>query len=294
VGDTTGTRGKVALLTCMAMLAFAGNSLLVRMAMATTSIDAASFTAIRIGSGALTLLAILLFQRQRPGRLRDGWLPALMLFAYAATYSFAYRDMDTGAGALVLFAAVQLLMISYGLVRGERTSWIGLLMACGGLVAFLLPGASAPPLGAAALMALAGFAWGAFSLSGRPGQDPLAGTALSFLLAIPLALALVLLNYRSLQLDQAGVAWALVSGVLTSGIGYVIWYWVRVRLASISASAVQLSVPVISAVLGVLVLGERVGARAAVSALFVLGGIGVVLMTARPTKGTANKGDGGS
>lgn len=281
MGESTAGRGKVVLLTCVAMLAFAGNSLLVRMGMGTTSIDAASFTAIRIVSGALTLLAILLFQRTRPGRLRDGWLPAAMLFAYAATYSFAYRDMDTGAGALVLFAAVQLLMISYGLVRGERTSWIGLLVACGGLVAFLAPGASAPPLGAAALMALAGFAWGAFSLSGHRGQDPLAGTALSFLLAIPLALALVLLNYRSLRLDPAGVASALVSGVLTSGIGYVIWYWVRVRLASISASAVQLSVPVISAVLGVVVLGEQVSARAAVSALFVLGGIGAVLLATR-------------
>ncbi len=281
MGEPTGVRGKVALLTCVAMVAFAGNSLLARMAMDTTSIDAASFTAIRIVSGALTLLAIMLFRRQRPGRLRDGWLPAVLLFTYAAAFSFAYRNMETGAGALVLFAAVQLLMISYGIVRGERTSWIGLLMACTGLVVFLAPGASTPPLGAAALMALAGFAWGAFSLSGRPGENPLAGTALSFLLAIPLALALMLFQYRSLSLDQAGVVYALVSGVLTSGIGYVVWYWVRVRLAAISAGAVQLSVPVISAVLGVLVLGEQVSARAAVSALFVLGGIGVVLLTAR-------------
>ena len=208
-------------------------------------------------------------------------MPAVLLFTYAAAFSFAYRNMETGAGALVLFAAVQLLMISYGIVRGERTSWIGLLMACTGLVVFLAPGASTPPLGAATVMALAGFAWGAFSLSGRPGENPLAGTALSFLLAIPLALALMLFQYRSLSLDQAGVVYALVSGVLTSGIGYVIWYWVRVRLAAISAGAVQLSVPVISAVLGVLVLGEQVSARAAVSALFVLGGIGVVLLTAR-------------
>lgn len=146
---------------------------------------------------------------------------------------------------------------------------------------FLAPGASSPPLGAAALMALAGFAWGAFSLSGRPGGNPLAGTALSFLLAVPLTLALMLFQYRSLRLDQTGVVYALVSGVLTSGIGYVIWYWVRVRLAAISASSVQLSVPVISAVMGVLVLGEQISVRGAVSALFVLGGIGVVLLTGR-------------
>lgn len=281
MGESTGMRGKVALLTCVAMVALAGNSLLARMAMGTTSIDAASFTAIRIASGALALLAILLLRRERPRRLREGWLPAVLLFTYAATYSFAYRDMDTGAGALVLFAAVQLLMISHGIVRGERTSWIGLLMACAGLVAFLAPGAPAPPLGAAALMALAGFAWGAFSLSGRPGEPPLAGTALSFLLAVPLTLALVLFRYESLRLDPAGVSYALLSGVLTSGIGYVIWYWVRVRLSAISASSVQLSVPVISAAMGVLVLGERISARAAVSALFVLAGIGVVLLTAR-------------
>src|SRR5690606_6186921 len=149
------------------------------------------------------------------------WLPAVMLFTYAAAYSFAYRDMETGAGALVLFAAVQLLMISYGIVRGERTSWIGLLVACAGLVVFLAPGAAAPPLGPAALMALAGFAWGAFSISGRPGRNPLAGTALSFVLAVPLTLALMLFRYRSLHLDQTGVVYALVSGVLTSGIGYV-------------------------------------------------------------------------
>lgn len=281
MGEPTSGRGKVALLTCVAMLAFAGNSLLARMAMGTTSIDPASFTAIRIASGALTLLAIMLLRRERPGRLRDGWLPAALLFTYAAAYSFAYRHMDTGAGALVLFAAVQLLMISYGIARGERTSWIGLLVACAGLVVFLAPGASSPPLGAAALMALAGFAWGAFSLSGRPGGNPLAGTALSFLLAVPLTLALMLFQYRSLRLDQTGVVYALVSGVLTSGIGYVIWYWVRVRLAAISASSVQLSVPVISAVMGVLVLGEQISVRGAVSALFVLGGIGVVLLTGR-------------
>src|SRR5690606_17589958 len=119
------------------------------------------------------------------------------------------------------------------------------------------------------------------SISGRPGRNPLAGTALSFVLAVPLTLALMLFRYRSLHLDQTGVVYALVSGVLTSGIGYVIWYWVRVRLAAISASSVQLSVPVISAVMGVLLLDEQISARAAVSAIFVLGGIGAVLLTAR-------------
>ncbi len=267
----------VLLLTCLTMTAFAANSLLTRLAFQTTRIDAASFTAVRIVSGAATLWLIALAGRQPLKVGRAGWLSALLLFVYAAAFSFAYRHISTGAGALVLFAAAQLLMIACGLLRGERTSMTGLMVALGGLVLFLSPGAAAPPLGAAVLMALAGFAWGGFSLLGKRGDSPVAGTALSFMLALPLALLWMAVQHRSLTLDAAGVFYALLSGSLASGVGYALWYWVRVRMAAMTAGAVQLSVPVLSALFGAVFLGEAITVKEAGSALLVLAGIVLVI-----------------
>jgi drug/metabolite transporter (DMT)-like permease len=267
----------VLLLTCLTITAFAANSLLTRLAFQTTRIDAASFTAVRIVSGAATLWLIALAGRQPLKVGRAGWLSALLLFVYAAAFSFAYRHISTGAGALVLFAAAQLLMIACGLLRGERTSMTGLMVALGGLVLFLSPGAAAPPLGAAVLMALAGFAWGGFSLLGKRGDSPVAGTALSFMLALPLALLLMAVQHRSLTLDAAGVLYALLSGSLASGVGYALWYWVRVRMAAMTAGAVQLSVPVLSALFGAVFLGEAITVKEAGSALLVLAGIVLVI-----------------
>lgn len=263
------------------MLAFAANSLLTRAAFQTTSIDAASFTAIRIASGALALVLILAAQGAKPRLSRTGGWSALLLFTYVAAFSFAYRDIGTGAGALVLFASAQLTMISYGLFRGERTSILGMSMALVGLAAFLMPGASAPPLGAAALMALAGLAWGCFSLLGKAGDAPVVGTASSFLLALPLALLLLLASSSRLQVDGPGMLYAVLSGALASGVGYALWYWVRVRMTAISAGAVQLSVPVISAILGIVFLGERITVSSAIAALVVLAGVAIVTLTAK-------------
>jgi drug/metabolite transporter (DMT)-like permease len=271
----------VALLTCITMAAFAANSLLARLAFQTTTIDAASFTAIRLVSGAVVLFAIFCSQGGRGRRLGRDWLSAVLLFVYAAAFSFAYRGIAVGAGALVLFASAQLLMISYGLYKGERTSLAGLAMALAGLAVFLAPSASSPPLGAAALMALAGFAWGGFSVRGRSGGDPVAGTAGSFILAVPLALALMLLHHQSLHVDRAGAVYALLSGGLTSGIGYAIWYWVRVRMAVISTAVVQLSVPVLSAAFGAALLHETITIRSALAALAVLAGIAVVILSSQ-------------
>jgi drug/metabolite transporter (DMT)-like permease len=271
----------VALLTCLAMGAFAANSLLTRAAFQTTSIDAASFTAIRLISGALTLVLILRLQGGKTTHSKTGWLSAILLFIYAAAFSFAYRDISTGAGALVLFASAQLLMISYGLYKGERPSAWGMLMAFGGMAAFLAPSGSAPSLAAAALMAVAGFAWGGFSLLGRSSDAPIANTAASFLLAVPLAVVLLLIQRGHLSVDRMGATYALLSGSLASAIGYAIWYWVRVRMTAISAGAVQLSVPVVSAALGVLVLSEEVTLKSAVSALATLGGVAWVTLTAK-------------
>ena len=269
------------LLTCVAMLAFAGNSLLARLAFQTTSIDAAAFTAIRIVAGALTLLAILRFQRGKLAIGRSSWWSAAMLFTYAAAFSFAYRDIGTGAGALVLFTSAQLVMIGYGLVKGERASIAGMLLALGGMAAFLLPSASAPPPGAAVLMALAGAAWGGFSLLGRSAGPPVLNTAVSFLLAVPLALLLLVAGRGAPVFDPPGALYAVVSGSITSALGYAVWYWVRSRLSAIGAGAVQLSVPVISAAMGLLFLGERMSAWGVLAGLATLAGVAWVMLSAR-------------
>jgi drug/metabolite transporter (DMT)-like permease len=271
----------LSLLTCVAMLAFAGNSLLARLAFQTTGIDAATFTAMRIVAGALTLLAILRFQRGKLAVGRGSRWSAAMLFTYAAAFSFAYRDIGTGAGALVLFTSAQLVMIGYGLLKGERASIAGMLLALGGMAAFLLPSASAPPLGAALLMALAGAAWGGFSLLGRSAGPPVANTAVSFLLAVPLALVLLLAARGALVFDRPGAIYAIVSGSITSALGYAVWYWVRSRLSAIGAGAVQLSVPVISAAMGLLFLGERMSAWSVLAALATLAGVAWVMLSAK-------------
>ncbi len=268
-------------LTVLAMCAFAANSLLARMAFKTTLIDASSFTFIRITSGALTLYILLQFQRRKPHHSKLGWISAALLFIYAAAFSFAYRDISAGAGALVLFAAAQLSMISHGIYKGEKTSVLGLLMALGGLAAFLAPSASAPPPGAAALMGIAGLAWGGFSLLGKANDSPIVGTATSFICAVPLALALLIFQRGHIVTDPAGTMYAVLSGSLASAIGYAIWYWVRVRMTIMSAAAVQLSVPVLSAVMGMWLLDEQMTLRGAISALVALGGVVLITLTAK-------------
>ncbi|MBC2768350.1 DMT family transporter [Pusillimonas minor] len=267
--------------TLLAMLAFSANSLLARAAFSTTTIDPASFTAIRLAAGALTLFVILRCQGGKPTSLKAGGWSAFMLFVYAAAFSFAYRDISTGAGALVLFASAQLLMISYGLFKGERASILGLLCALGGLAAFLAPSASAPPVSAAALMAVAGFAWGAFSLLGRSQGAPIVSTTSSFIWALPLVAVLILTQLPHLNTDAFGVTYALLSGCVASGLGYAVWYWVRVRMTAIGAGAVQLSVPVISALMGLALLDESMSVQSAVAALVTLGGVAWVTLTIR-------------
>ncbi|MGG2399348.1 EamA family transporter [Pseudomonas sp. SH1-B] len=267
------------LLTTLAMLAFAGNSLLCRLALRETDIDAASFTAIRLLSGALALW-LLLRLRQNGQAMAGSWAGAIALFTYAAAFSFAYLQLDTGVGALLLFGAVQLSMLLWGLLRGER---LGLLASTGtglamlGLFALLLPGASAPSLPAALLMLLAGIAWGAYSLLGRGQGNPLAVTAGNFLRAAPLALLLALVLLPHLQWDGPGLFYAVLSGALTSGVGYAIWYSALPGLHASQAATVQLSVPILAALGGSLLLGEALSLRLLISALAVLGGIALVL-----------------
>ena len=267
------------LLTALAMLAFAGNSLLCRLALRETEIDAASFTSLRLLAGALTLWLLL---RLRSTNTPSGgnWPAAAALFVYAAAFSFAYINLDAGAGALILFGAVQLSMLAWGLYRGERLSLkgsIGLLVAFAGLLILLLPGASKPPTAAALLMLVAGVAWGIYSLLGRGVNDPLAATAGNFMRTVPLTLLLSALLIGQARWDSAGVFYALLSGALTSGVGYAIWYSALRGLQSFQAACVQLSVPIIAALAGSLLLDEALSLRLLLSATAVLGGIALVL-----------------
>lgn len=270
---------RVAALTGLAMVAFASNSLLCRMALKGTAIDPASFTVIRIVSGAL-VLAVIVRLRSSSVVGTGSWPSALALAAYAGAFSFAYVSLDAGVGALLLFGAVQATMILYGLAHGERlfaAQWLGLVLALGGLAGLLLPGAAAPPPLGASLMLAAGVAWGAYSLRGRVGGDPTKATAGNFLRAVPLVAIPALLFLPWMGLDAAGAGYALASGALASGIGYAIWYTALGGLTATRAASVQLSVPVLAAIGGVLLLAEPFTMRLLICSVAVLGGIGLVI-----------------
>jgi drug/metabolite transporter (DMT)-like permease len=267
------------MLTVLAMLAFAGNSLLCRAALRDSQIDPTSFTALRLLSGALTLW-LLLYLRKGPSVASGNWYGALALFIYAAAFSYAYLHLDAGAGALLLFGAVQLSMITWGLLKGERLhrlQIVGLVLAAGGLLALLLPGTSTPSVSASLLMVLSGIAWGAYSLLGKGTPDPLAATAGNFIRTLPIMAVLCLLALSWLEWDTAGVIYALLSGGLTSGIGYAIWYAALPGLAAIQAASVQLSVPLLTALAGSLLLGETLTGRLVIAGLAILGGLALVL-----------------
>ena len=270
---------KTATLTLLAMIAFASNSLLCRLALKDTAIDAASFTTVRMLSATL-MLGLLIGFKPSVYRNNGNWPSALALFAYAAGFSFAYIHLSAGTGALLLFGAVQATMISVGIYKGERLAgWrlIGFGLAIGGLVALLLPGLSAPPLLSAISMVGAGVAWGIYSLRGKGVGNPIAATAGNFLRTLPLTACLSLLMFQQMAWDAPGLVYAVLSGALTSGIGYAIWYQVLPVLKSTTAATVQLSVPMFAAAGGVLLLSEPLGWRLLVASLAILMGIALVI-----------------
>ncbi|MCT7308955.1 MULTISPECIES: DMT family transporter [Ralstonia] len=271
---------RTVLLTSITMVAFASNSLLCRLALQHAAIDAASFSSIRLVSGAVVLAVLARAGAGRAPLARVDWAAATMLFVYVVFFSFAYLTLSAGTGALILFGAVQLTMLAAGLRAGERfeaLGWAGFALAAGGLVYLVSPGVTAPtPLGAA-LMTVAGIAWGMYSLRGRGLDNPLAATAGNFLRAAPMALALSMLLYDRAHASPAGILLALASGALTSGIGYVIWYAALKGLSAIRAAAVQLSVPPIAAFGAVLFLAEPLTPRLAAASAAILGGIALVL-----------------
>jgi drug/metabolite transporter (DMT)-like permease len=275
------------LLTLAAMLAFAGNSILCRVALRDTAIDPGSFTTLRIVAGALTLWLIVRMRSQAsPPAGAGNWSSAVALFVYAAAFSYAYVSLPTGTGALLLFGAVQATMIGVGLWRGERMGPIqtaGLLLAGAGLIGLLLPGLSAPPLGGALLMLASGVAWGVYSLRGKGAGDPTRVTAGNFLRATVPAAVLMLATLPLVRLDLPGVVYAVASGALTSGIGYAIWYAALRHLQATTASTVQLSVPVIAAIGGTVFLAEPLTGRLVLASVAVLGGIALVILR-RPAR----------
>ena len=270
---------RITVLTSLAVVAFACNSLLCRLALKHTSIDPASFTTIRLVSGAMMLWLIV--QISRGTQTGSGnWSSAFALFVYAAGFSFAYVSLAASTGALLLFGAVQMTMIGYGVWAGERLQrlqLVGLLLALGGLVGLLLPGLSAPPLLGSSLMLSAGVAWGIYSLRGKAVGDATRVTAGNFLRAVPMAAILSLVMHDRLFLDYPGILYAVASGALASGIGYAIWYMALPALKTTSAATVQLSVPIIAAIGGMVFLNESPSLRFVLASVAILGGIALVI-----------------
>lgn len=272
-------------LTLFAMLAFAGNSLLCRIALKQTDIDPTTFVAIRIVSGALMLWLVLALRRQS-ARLEGTWAGALALLAYAMAFSYAYTHIPAGTGALLLFGAIQISMILYGLAIGERLSPLqcaGMALAVTGLVALMLPSADAPPVFYGFLMILSGVAWSIYSLLGRGAKNPAAATAGNFIRAAPVALALLLAQFvmSHVRIDIPGAAYAVASGAVTSGLGYILWYAALKQLSVTRAATVQLSVPVLAALGGTLFMDEPLTALLVAASALVLAGVSLVIAAKR-------------
>jgi drug/metabolite transporter (DMT)-like permease len=301
------TRLRLALLVCLSMLAFAGNSLLCRMALKNTSIDAATFTSVRMLSGACMLWLVVRLQSATSreslasavgassatgaaSAARAGnWLSACALFAYAACFSYAYVSMSAATGALLLFGSVQASMMGYAVVQGERLSklqTLGFALALAGLVVLMLPGLVAPSLVSALLMVSAGLAWSVYTVQGKRAlsqgvASPSQVTAGNFIRTVPLALLLNLLLWHNFSWDVTGFALAAVSGALASGLGYVLWYQALPALKATQAATAQLSVPVIAALGGVLLLGESLTLTMLLASTAILGGIALLILGKR-------------
>lgn len=272
---------KTLTLTILALIAFAANSVLCRLALGENTIDASSFTVIRLLSGVLVLFFILKISNNKKSISSKGsWFASIMLFIYAVAFSFAYISLETGTGALILFGSVQITMILQSLISGNRlntTEWLGVSMAFAGFVYLVLPGVSTPSLMGFILMSIAGIAWGVYTLMGRVSVNSLTDTAYNFLRTIPFVAILAIVTLNRAYYSPEGVVLAMLSGAIASGIGYTIWYSALSGLSKIQAAVFQLSVPVIAAIGGIVFVGEVITLRLTVSAMMILGGILLVL-----------------
>lgn len=276
------------LLTSLAMIAFAANTVICRLALieynGEASIDPASFTSIRLISGALTLIVLMLIRTSefKPAHIKP--LSALMLFTYAICFSFSYVNISTGTGALILFGSVQLTMIIFGFIKGERLSllaWTGIILAFSGLIYLLFPGISSPPITNAGLMIVAGLAWGVYSLQGKGIKTPLIATGWNFIGTLPMVMITYLVFHADAHLTQKGILLAVLSGAVASGIGYAIWYSALPYLTATRAATVQLTVPIIAAVSGVIFLSEQISLRLILASIAILGGVYLTIKTAK-------------
>jgi drug/metabolite transporter (DMT)-like permease len=286
IGFSTNTMNKfqLAFYTVLTMIAFSGNSILCRLALKETSIDAASYTSIRLLSGAV-MLSILLYLQRKPPLKQGTWKGATALFIYAVALSFAYRSINAGAGALILFGAVQLTMILVGFISGERMSSIqtmGFVGALIGVVLLVIPNTEAPSILDSILMVVSGIAWGIYSLIGRRQSEPITATAGNFLRAVLLTIIMSTFTLPWLQLDTKGIYYAILSGAVTSGMGYVLWYRILQHMSAITASTIQLTSPLLTAIGGVLLLGEAFTRNLLFASLLILGGIKLVLRSRKP------------
>jgi len=276
---------KTTILTFAALIAFAANSVLCRWALDVYQIDAASFTSIRLLSGAAMLGLILLWQSNtlpttEPQHKPRSWLGAVMLFMYATSFSYAYITLDAATGALVLFTAVQITMISLAMLSGYRLhtqEWLGLLLAFAGFIYLMLPNIGTPSLFGFVLMLISGIAWGVYSHLGRHAKNPLRDTASNFIKTIPMVVMLMLFTFSQAQLNISGIIIAILSGALASALGYIVWYAALRGLSSTQASVVQLGVPIIAALGGILFLSETISMHLAIASLVMLAGIALVI-----------------
>ncbi|MFT7315323.1 MAG: drug/metabolite transporter (DMT)-like permease [Paraglaciecola sp.] len=271
---------KTLVCTSFALFAFAGNSILCRLALGGNLIDAASFTIIRLVSGVVVLAVILIMYRSNNQPASKGsWLTSFMLFLYAVTFSFGYISLDTGTGALILFGTVQITMTLASLISGNKlhyAEWIGMIIAFLGVAYLVVPSLSSPSLMGFILMTVSGAAWALYTLQGRTSMNPVGDTAYNFLRTSPFVIILMAVTFQDAHLSQQGVLLAVLSGAIASGAGYAVWYIALQGLSITQAAVIQLFVPVIAAIGGVLFANEIISLRLVVSSVMVLGGILIV------------------
>lgn len=284
---------KISMLTALALIAFAANSVLCRLALGERAIDAASFTYIRLFSGAIVLLLILkLSKNQNQNSSKGNWVSGFILFLYAGTFSFAYITLDTGTGALIMFGSVQITIILLSIISGHRLSiyeWLGVTIAFLGFVYLILPGVSSPSLTGFFLMTIAGIAWGLYTLKGKESKNPLADTTFNFLRTIPFLIILLVFTVQNSNYTSKGIILAIISGGITSGIGYTIWYMAVDGLTKIQTAVVQLLVPIIAAFGGVIFMAEKITFRLSLASTLILGGILIVVLGRRKIMNNSKK-----
>ncbi len=273
---------KIFTLTCIALIAFAANSVLARLALGNNTIDASGFTSIRLLTGVIVLFTIIQFRKNKTiPSTKGSWFSGFMLFIYAITFSYAYLSLDTGTGALILFGAVQITIILISIYNGNRlhfTEWFGVIIAFTGFIYLILPGVNTPSTIGFILMSLAGIAWGFYTIKGRTSKNPSVDTAYNFIKTIPFVLVLLLITFDKENYSFEGIILAIISGGITSGIGYTIWYIALKGLTSIQAAVVQLLVPAIAAFGGVLFIAETITQRLTIASLLILGGVLIVVL----------------